>query len=122
MEAKFKVGDRVRAWGIDGVVQPSCTYSTDVLVLFDDGHNQHFDKEGKAQSWHKEPSLVLVERPKKKVKKTIERWVAFDPQNNCIDCTKSTKQEITRFVDGFKNNYQIVHLTGTYEVEVDDNE
>ena len=36
-----------------------------------------FTLDGREQTWHKAPSLIFIERPKKKVKKTIEvkRWM-----------------------------------------------
>ncbi len=65
----FKVGDKVRAFGVDGVV---CSMDTDdsypVRVEYENSMLNCFTTEGKQCDWHKEPSLVLVERPKKLVK------------------------------------------------------
>ena len=72
----FEVGDKVRAFGVDGVVV-SITYSGDYPVeveftLLDmDKRTDSFDKNGKYMKWHKEPTLVLVEKAKKKVKKYL---------------------------------------------------
>lgn len=71
MEPKFKVGDKVRAFGIDGVVTGTTSFIT---VSFPSKEmNFVFLPDGRTREWHNDPSLVLVERPKKKVKK--HGWV-----------------------------------------------
>lgn len=69
-EIKFQVGDKVSAFGVEGVV----TRITDVVLFpikvdFPDNINTSFTIDGRYLGWHKEPSLKLIERPKKKVKK-----------------------------------------------------
>lgn len=122
METKFKVGDKVRAWGIDGVVKPSYMNSSELLVAFDNNKYQYFDQEGKAQSWHKEPTLILVERPKKKIKKTLEVWgCRYVNGGLASNDVYKTKLEVEDRIAG--SAYVVpIHLTGTYEVEVDNNE
>lgn len=68
---EFQVGDKVRAFGIDGFVVRDYDNGTrsPIEVLFDTGDKVWFTKDGKLYTWHKEPSLVLVKRPKK-VKRT----------------------------------------------------
>lgn len=65
----FKVGDKVRAFGVNGVVESIDTdYSYPVRVRHENGEYTCFTTEGNHFYWSKEPSLVLVERPKKLVK------------------------------------------------------
>ena len=65
----FKVGDKVRAFGVDGVVESIDTdFSYPVRVRHENGEYTCFTTEGNHFYWSKEPSLVLVERPKKLVK------------------------------------------------------
>lgn len=69
-EVNFQVGDKVSAFGVEGIV----TRITDaaffpIKVDFPDDINSSFTIDGRYLGWHKEPSLKLIERPKKKVKK-----------------------------------------------------
>ena len=65
----FKVGDKVRAFGVNGVVESIDTdLSYPVRVRHENGEYTCFTTEGNHFLWGKEPSLVLVERPKKLVK------------------------------------------------------
>lgn len=63
----FKVGDKVRAFGVDGVVTNIHNrYTYPVIVDFGIGkYILCFTSNGKYQDWHKEPTLVLVERAEK---------------------------------------------------------
>jgi len=76
---RFRTGDRVRWGGIEGVVvKVTCAFSQDdtLEVVFDadpTAKNQWFLSDGRIYDYHTEPSLVLIERPKKKVKK--HGWV-----------------------------------------------
>ena len=65
----FKVGDKVRAFGVDGVVHSIDTdYSYPVRVKHENGIYTCFTTEGNHFYWGKEPSLILIERPKRLVK------------------------------------------------------
>lgn len=65
----FQVGDKVRAFGLDGVVKSiEADDSYSVEVKFENDKYTCFTMEGKDCDWHKESSLVLIERPKKLVK------------------------------------------------------
>ena len=71
----FQVGDKVKWCGLEGVVK-SIDYSEDkypIKVEFGKDVSVKFDFTIDGKSWvdHPEPSLILVERPKKKVKKTF---------------------------------------------------
>jgi hypothetical protein len=73
---EFQVGDRVSWCGVEGVVSQS--YGNGVEVTFS-GNGcpvvADFFKDGRYRIFHTEPSLKLLERPKKKVKKRETRWV-----------------------------------------------
>jgi len=67
---EFKVGDKVSAFGVEGeVISLDEKNNYPITVEFDDDHLSFFMIDGRASAWHKEPSLKLIERPKKKVKK-----------------------------------------------------
>jgi len=74
-EIKFKAGDIVEFGGNKGVVLEevdssfiNCRFTVDSIFI-KDFFTVTFTKEGRLYSWNKEPSLKLIERPKKKVKK-----------------------------------------------------
>lgn len=74
---KFKVRDKVSWMGLIGEVISTTFYGRDssypVRVRFDthDVFDKMFTPDGHYYSCHTEPSLKLIERPKKKVKKTF---------------------------------------------------
>lgn len=63
----FKVNDKVKWMGVEGVVigigVADETYP--IWVSFKNGKDGRFTRDGKQLVWHKEPSLVLVERAEK---------------------------------------------------------
>lgn len=80
----FKVGSKVRAFGVDGVVicfNDSPTYP--IHVDFGNGNFSSFTLDCKHCTWHKEPSLVLVERAEK-----FEEVVGYVPVNTTVYETK----------------------------------
>ena len=111
----FKVGDKVRAFGLDGVVR-CITFSGRVVVRYSDlDLDEIFTLDGKAETHHKEPSLILVERPKVKVTKTIEKWLNVYPsQSGGLIYYNS---ESTANLNASSDRVACVKLTGTYEVE-----
>ena len=78
--SKFKVGDKVRAFGCEGVVRVVDKHGLyPIKVRFDKRNNDDcFLLDGSYYHWHKEPSLELIERPKKKVKIEFYRRVKAD--------------------------------------------
>lgn len=69
MKNMFQVGDKVRAFGVSGIVNSiDEDDSYPVEVEFENDKHASFTMEGKEVEWHKEPSLVLVERSNKLVK------------------------------------------------------
>lgn len=70
-EIKFEVGDEVIAFGVDGIVGDVVNDSDfPILVRFPNKHVLSFTKKGFWHIWHKEPSLKLI----KKAKKPVKRW------------------------------------------------
>jgi len=75
-QSKFEVGDKVSWCGVEGVVRDnrdSCYPSCPVRVKFteDSASEGLFTSDGKLRDWHKEPSLILIEKWKP-LKKEIE--------------------------------------------------
>lgn len=70
METKFEVGDTVEWCGVIGVIKDiKDKIDYPVKCLFEDEYTVWFTSDGKYYNWHKEPSLKLIGRPKKKIKK-----------------------------------------------------
>jgi len=76
------VGDVVEWCGVRGeVLQTDSAFGPGALipgapgdslqVKFPDNRTAYFTEDGAYFHWHKEPSLKLIERPKKKVKKVM---------------------------------------------------
>lgn len=81
----FKVGDIVEWCGVRGVVD-DFRYGLDypVSVYFSyQGERVSFTDDGKYPSWSTEPSLKLVERPKKKVTKTMYQAIIAADYADC---------------------------------------
>ena len=77
METKFEVGDKVRAFGLDGFVkkvEDNVAYPIRAAFLRESGDmiDEIFTLDGRNEFWHKEPSLVLVEKAKKE--EPIVQW------------------------------------------------
>lgn len=79
------VGSKVRAWGVDGIVTNHRGVDADypVIVDFGNGDANSFTLDGKYYRWHKEPSLVLVERAEK-----FEEVVGYVPVKTTVYETK----------------------------------
>jgi len=78
MEEQFKVGDVVEAFGCRGTVKNIAHNSSfSVVVRFNNhGIERAFTFGGLEEGWHQSPSLTLIERPKKKVKRTYW-WISY---------------------------------------------
>ena len=117
---EWQVGDIGEAFGVRCEVleiKRNAEYPVVVRILegIETGLTLLFTKD---YVWHKKPSLIFIERPKKKVKKTIEvkRWmnVYQDGFTRIVDSRQ--------YADSFVNNDRIacVELTGSYEIEVEE--
>ena len=75
MKSKFKVGDKVQAFGIDGevtIVNEDIRYG--VMVKMDSTTGNHyiaFTEDGMYFDWHNRPSLELIDRPVRYIEKTV---------------------------------------------------
>jgi hypothetical protein len=99
----FQVGDEVECCGAKGRVEyifcdhimlkDTITTMFPISVKFD-GHTERacFTKDGRNQSWQKEPILKLTLRPKKKVRKTF--YFA-----TCEGSTKSIRASCNLVID-----------------------
>lgn len=72
MKEKFEVGDKVRAFGVDGIVGKVEDGKLPVGVKFCGNYYRWFTEDGRRADWHKEPSLFLVEKAKKE--EPIVQW------------------------------------------------
>lgn len=113
----FEVGDKVRAFGCDGTVDLLDTES--VRVSFGNYNYTWFKLDGRQSDWHKEPSLILIERPVKKFKKSF--WLWTKPNGQILT---DVLDENFRNVNGQKHPCNISDFTKipgtevTLEVEV----
>lgn len=73
MEPKFQVGDVVEFNGVRGVVLSMEARRYPVHVSFEDSITCYFTLDGKFFDWHVTPSLKLIERPRRIVKKKV--WI-----------------------------------------------
>lgn len=119
IKTTFKVGDRVRAFGVDGTVIEVGTRYLEVSFYFENGTKQEgsFLLDGRIFDWHAVPSLELIERPKRTVKKKL--YVAISPRVT-QSITRSAHgtsyaYEERRHAEGL-DNYQIVEV----EIEVEE--
>ena len=99
-EMIFEIGDEVEAFGVRGVV-----VEIDMLVrvLFDERYC-YFYKDGKVYSWTKEPSLKLIKKAKKKVKKY--RWGIYNWHlKDCVKIRDKEKKDIL-----IKNGYKYLEI------------
>jgi hypothetical protein len=112
----FKVGDIVDWLGLRGRVTSLNGLDNYPVICHFDGQeecNTYFNQDGvfmKGQT----PSLKLIERPKKKVKKTIERWVNVYPYG--ILLVGFLSEEEAR-KEALGDCITQVKLTGEYEIE-----
>lgn len=70
----FEVGDTVEAFGVIGTVKEILIRDPlPVIIEFPGGLFKSFPVEGKREIWHLDPSLKLIEKAKRKVKKKF--WI-----------------------------------------------
>lgn len=108
----FKVGDKVDWLGWQGTVEKVHDDSYDITVRDKCGFVRTFYKDGRYLK-EQRPSLVLIERPKKKIKKTITKWVNIYPDG--CETYYYTKDRADMCSN--PNRIACVELTGEYEVE-----
>lgn len=116
-DTKFEAGDTVSWMGVEGVVN-----RIDRLGLFsvevdfhDHSATRVFLSDGKQEPWHKEPSLKLVSKAKKKI--TVEYWVNVYKSGATHLC--HTKQDAIFFAGFVCMNdsfLKTVHLSKEIEI------
>ena len=71
----FEVGDIVEAFGLRGEVVRTGSVCKPVKVIYDEVEDyDYFTLDGKLQPNHKTPSLTLIERPAKLIKRDFYIW------------------------------------------------
>ena len=84
----FQIGDIVESHGVIGKIESINDPESDcypIVVVFDqDGiiNISYYDLNGKSEAWHKEPSLKLIERPKKKVTGSFDGYLFEDEKGD----------------------------------------
>ena len=120
MKQELKEGDWVRYILTDKVGQIedyskiSTTYSLCLRIVIGlHAREMAFTKEGLSSLHHKHPRFIKCDPPKKKVKKTMERWV------NVYHTHESMAHETEERANELAYPYRIAcaKLTGEYEVE-----
>lgn len=93
---EFQVGDKVEWCGCVGEVLAIDDYGRYPLAVDFGVARPFFTRDGRFYEWHKEPSLKLISRPKKKV--TMYKW-AYRVNNDayretvCFHLDAKTAQE-----------------------------
>lgn len=116
MENKFLTNDVVEWCGVRGVVLNNNVHYSDLPVecKFGDSAIRYFTKDGKYCDWHKEPSLKLIKRPKKKVKKYKVLYKKND--EFCVSPVWYTSED--EFIAYLP--YKFIQLIKESEVEVEE--
>lgn len=127
---EFQVGDIVEWCGVRGAVvfiddEDNSNSHVRMKVTFDltpgstYQHQVWFTTDGRWANWQ-QPSLKLIERPKKKklVNKKISRWVNIYSDGKLF-ADHLTKEDADASQRSDKSRIACVELTGEYEVEVE---
>lgn len=116
MENKFQVGDKISAFGVEGEVVRISDDSNYPIRCNVQNHSVSFTAAGKYMSWHKEPSLKLIKRPKKKVKKYRVLYKRGNGFNVSLDFYKS--EEDFRMHNVSELEFKFIQLIKESEIEV----
>ena len=118
-KTEFRVGDRVSWCGSEGkITKIKADYDEDIYpikVNFDGDDGFCFTRDGKYLYSRKEPSLKLIERPKRYETVTIERWV--NVYHDYISCFYETEESANYCA--LSDRTACVKLTGSYEREIE---
>ena len=116
-ETKFEVGDTVSWCGITGTVIKIVDYGDytyPVVTTFPHERLASFTSDGKYYSWHKEPSLKLVSKAKKKI--TVDCWVNLYDGGKLIMHYRNkedSEYHAVKYKEGFVTT---VHLSKEIEI------
>lgn len=102
-EIKFEEGDEVEWGGVKGIVSGVDLQSKSDFYLYVDFENKQvgtFCKDGRYYDWLKEPSLKLIKKAKKSVKKW--RWLYQISNGNfhMTDKHYSSEEEVGKWLRG----------------------
>lgn len=121
MSTEFQVGDIVSFGGMVGHLERAPFKSQEgkkLILVFNKTNNEiirfEFFSDGRFHANQSESLLKLVSRPKKMVKKTIERWENVYSDGSFIGITYPEKEIADECVIG--DRIACVKLTGSYEV------
>jgi hypothetical protein len=113
---EFKVGDICEWQGVRGVVV--LVDSDEVLVKFRDSQcNTSFLPDGRYFKWHKEPSLKLLERPKRMVKKSATWWCNIYDDNFSMKAMCFVSKEKA---DEHDDTDRVACIEKTFEYEIEE--
>lgn len=119
----FKVGDKVSAYGMRGIVisDKACReIGFTIAVKFDNYPDiQTFTKDGKAAVFHAEPTLKLLERKKgETVKKKV--FIAINMEMDVTSKNKDYKAYVSSWA--YENKQALLNYghveTDIYEIEI----
>lgn len=115
---EFKVGDKVKcAFFGDEVFELEDTPDDYYSICFKRLEAYHsFTVHGKSVSSHTHPVLTLVERPKRKEKRTITLYINTYPDGG-EDAIHSSRKVADRYA--VYNRIKCIEFTHEYEVEVE---
>lgn len=111
---KFEVGDKVRAFGCDGVVVSDHDTEEIITVLFINKYEETFYQDGRLKYWHSISSLQLIEKAKKKKKIVLREALFKDDFHFYVDFFREEQL--------FRKEFFVKWIEGgrTLEVEVDE--
>ena len=116
MKQKFEVGDKVRAFGVDGVVDSVTSDGYGLGILFEGLTGARpFMHDGVYLSWHKEPSLFLVEKAKKD--EPIVQWYSViamrksEPYPVIYHGPYKDEEDFLETIRADKDNFHWIKLT-----------
>jgi len=110
----FEVGDEVEAFGCLGLVadiQGSLVKATFC------GNHHWFNIDGTAFHWANEPSLKLIKKAKKKVKKTIEAWIHVEKTNPFRYFEQRRIYSTKELASDFSSDFELQKISFEIEVE-----
>ena len=121
---EFQEGDICSFGGVKGTISYfPYNYEYPICLNYEnDSHYDVFTRDGKARTFHSEPSLLFLERPtkKKKVTKTVEVWINIYTENTEYDWAYVYKTKKAADESAVDNRIECIKLTGSYEIKVEE--
>ncbi len=119
---EFKYNDRVRAFGLTGNVIQTTKTDVDypVTVYFDNDFVQTFTRDGRADVRHVEPSLNLVQRKVKTVKKKLYLGIKTAPDYGSTRGAHETSYAYPKLEDVesmFLSHHEVVEVEIEIEIQ-----